>query len=234
MSRDASGGLRQLTPSPGTAAFGQALRYALVAAGDVTPDRMALPTPCRGWDLRMLLLHASDSLAALAEGLDDGRVLLPAEGADFDAAAGRGLARAAESDGRADVAAAQADPGTVFRRRAGWLLGSCAGADLAGAMITVGGCPMAATLLVTTGALEIAVHGWDIAQACGSREPIPAPLAAALLRAAPLLITDADRQRLFAQPVRVSAAASPSERLTAFLGRTARWSGLSGRGHVEE
>jgi hypothetical protein len=129
--------------------------------------------------------------------------------------------------------AAAADPAVLFRWRARRLLGSCSRADLADGVITVGGCPMAAMVLVTAGALEIAVHGWDVAQACGSREPIPAPLAAGLLRAAPLLVTDLDRRHLFAAPVRVTAAASPSDRLTAFLGRPALWSALSGGVHVE-
>jgi uncharacterized protein (TIGR03086 family) len=230
-------------PPAGTAAFQRALRYALVAAVGVTPELMTRPTPCRGWDLRMLLIHATDSLAALAEGLDDGRVLLPDEASGGTGAAGAlpagPDARAAGPDARAagpDARAARphawaagpgaadpgaADPGVLFRRRARRLLAECARADLADGVITVGGCPMAATVLVTAGALEIAVHGWDIAQACGSPEPIPDALAAGLLRAAPLLIADADRRRLFAPPVPVAAAASPSDRLTAFLGRSA-------------
>jgi uncharacterized protein (TIGR03086 family) len=215
MSRDAGGGLRGLTPPGGTAALEWALRYALVAAGHATPELMDRPTPCRAWDLRMLLLHATDSLAALAEGLDDGRVLLHSEAAAAD-------------PGMLHSEAAAADPGVLFRWRARRLLGSCSRADLADGVITIGGCPMAAMVLVTAGALEIAVHGWDVAQACGSREPIPAPLAAGLLRA-----TDLDRRHLFAAPVRVTAAASPSDRLTAFLGRPAPWSALSGRVHVE-
>jgi uncharacterized protein (TIGR03086 family) len=223
MSRDADGGLRghAAVPPSGTAAFEWALRYALVAAGHATPELMDRPTPCRAWDLRMLLLHATDSLAALAEGLDDGRVLLHSEAA------------AADPRVLLHPEAAAADPAVLFRWRARRLLGSCSRADLADGVITVGGCPMAAMVLVTAGALEIAVHGWDVAQACGSREPIPAPLAAGLLRAAPLLVTDLDRRHLFAAPVRVTAAASPSDRLTAFLGRPALWSALSGGVHVE-
>jgi uncharacterized protein (TIGR03086 family) len=206
MSMGPEAGPRQRMPPTGVAAFQRALRYALVAAGLVTPDQMGRPTPCRGWDLRMLLLHAIDSLAALAEGLDDGRVLLPADTA-----------------GAWPFADAGADPGSAFRWRARRMLGACSRPDLADRIITVGGCPMAATVLVTAGALEIAVHGWDIAQACGNREPIPAQLAAGLLRAAPLLVTEADREQLFAAPVPVPAAASASDRLTAFLGRPALW-----------
>jgi uncharacterized protein (TIGR03086 family) len=218
MSQDAGGGPGQLMPPAGTAAFRRALRYALIAAVGVTPELMARPTPCRGWDLRMLLLHATDSLAALAEGLDDGRVLLPEEASGGGTGAG-GVLPAGPDDWAAGPGAA--DPGVLFRRRARQLLASCGRADLADGVITVGGCPMAATVLVTAGALEIAVHGWDIAQACGRPEPIPDALAAALLRAAPLLIADADRRQLFASPVPVADAASPSDRLTAFLGRSA-------------
>jgi uncharacterized protein (TIGR03086 family) len=216
MSRDADGGLRHLMPTAEMAAFRRALRYALFAGQTVTPELMARPTPCRGWDLRMLLLHTTDSLAALAEGLDDGRVRLHAEAGGADSwPAGADTCSADRAD------TCSADAGVLFRQQARRLLASCARADLADGMITVGDCPMAATLLVTAGTLEIAVHGWDIAQACGSREPIPAPLAAALLQTAPLLITDADRRRLFDPPVRVGAAASPSDRLAAFLGRSA-------------
>jgi hypothetical protein len=86
-------------------------------------------------------------------------------------------------------------------------------------MVTIADWPMATGLLVLTGALEIAVHGWDISQACGRREPIPDGLALDLLEVAPLLVTTADRHVLFAAPVSASAAASPSDRLAAFLGR---------------
>jgi hypothetical protein len=67
--------------------------------------------------------------------------------------------------------------------------------------------------------LEVAAHGWDIAQTCGGRQPIPAPLAIDLLRAAPVLISRADRRQLFAEPVSTSSDASPSDRLAAYLGR---------------
>jgi uncharacterized protein (TIGR03086 family) len=69
------------------------------------------------------------------------------------------------------------------------------------------------------GAIEIAVHGWDISQACGQRRPIPDALAAALLAIAPLLIPETGRHPLFSPPVAASAQASPGDRLVAFLGR---------------
>jgi uncharacterized protein (TIGR03086 family) len=199
MNPASAGGSLQVMPGD-TAAFRQALRYALAAARQVTPELMPRPTPCRAWDLRMLLLHATDSLAALAEGLDGRHVgLYPQH----------------------DSASFAADPCQAFRQRARDLLGSCDRADADRSVVTVGGCPMAASLLTMAGALEIAVHGWDIARSCGHREPIPAPLAAGLLRVAPLLIAAGDRQLLFAAPVAVPATASPSDRLAAFTGRSA-------------
>src|ERR1700730_12062559 len=75
--------------------------YALGAVMAVAPALLSRPPPCRGWDLRMLLRHASESLAAIGEGIEGGRV---------------GLDPAAE-DG--DLAA---DPARAFRARAGRLL----------------------------------------------------------------------------------------------------------------
>ena len=51
-----------------------AVRYALSAALLVTPQRLPLPTPCAGWDLRTLLYHLGDSMDALSEGLCTGFV----------------------------------------------------------------------------------------------------------------------------------------------------------------
>jgi uncharacterized protein (TIGR03086 family) len=197
-------GQGQSRPSPPGLGAGNplevALRYALEAAEQVTQQLLPLPTPCRGWDLRMLLLHASDSLAALTEGFDGGQIGLTKPGRDQEV---------------------PADPAREFGQRARRLLGRCAMTAQSHRVVTVSGCPMPTSLLVTAGALEVAGHGWDIAQTCGGGEPIPAPLAIDLLRAAPLLISRADRQQLFAEPVPAAREASPSDRLAAFLGRRA-------------
>jgi uncharacterized protein (TIGR03086 family) len=172
-----------------------ALRYAMGAVTAVTPGLLPRPTPCRGWDLRMLLAHACDSVAAIDEGLSGGEVHLGAQ------------------------SAIPADPKREFLTRAGQLLVRCDISEGRG-LVLVGGCPMATGLLAVTGALEIAVHGWDVSQACGGCRPIPEALAGALLPAARALICDRDRATLFAPPQPVRAAASPSDRLAAFLGRT--------------
>ncbi len=70
------------------------------------------------------------------------------------------------------------------------------------------------------GALEIAVHGWDISQACGHRRPIPHRLATDLVAMAPLLVPEAGRHPLFAAPVPAAREATASDQLVAFLGRS--------------
>ncbi len=175
------------------------ISYALGVALAVTPELLSRPTPCGKWDLRMLLRHACESLAAFGEGIEAGRV---------------GLDPAAE-DG--DLAA---DPGRAFRRRAGQLLDAWTGPGRQRQVIDIAGCPLASGALAAAAALEVAVHGWDISRACGQRQPIPRVLAVDLLAIAPVLVPRTGRHPLFAAPVTVAAAAGPSDRLAAFLGRS--------------
>jgi len=73
-------------------------------------------------------------------------------------------------------------------------------------------------VVACTGAVEIAVHGWDVRAARGRGGPIPPALAAQMLRLCPLLV--AGREGLFGAPVHVPSQASPGDRLVAYLGRT--------------
>jgi uncharacterized protein (TIGR03086 family) len=177
------------------------ISYALGVVPAVTPEFLARPTPCREWDLRMLLRHASESLAAIGAGIEAGRV---------------GLDPAAE-DG--DLVA---DPAQAFRDRACQLLDAWTNSRRQRQVIEIAGCPLAASVLAAAAALEVAVHGWDITRACGQRQPIPRTLALDLLVIAPMLVPGTGRHPLFAAPVTVAATASPSDRLAAFLGRTPR------------
>ena len=172
--------------------------YAMNAIQAVTPDLLSGGTPCQGWDLRMLLRHASESLAALCEGACGGRVDL----------------RPAAED-------ATADPVRTFRDRAGQLLGAWTSATGPPEVIAIADLCLPHGILAAAGALEIAVHGWDVSQACGHCRPIPALLAADLLEVAPLLVPALGRHSLFAAPVAVAPTAGPSDRLAAFLGRPA-------------
>lgn len=204
----------------------RAISYTLGNLREVTPDALRRPTPCREWDLRALLEHMNDSLAALQEASDLGHVALgPVRGSG---GAASGAARAGPGTGPA------ADLVAALRARACRLLGAWAGAalhvaaddvlrDCAGEagrdMVSVGGLPAPIGLVAAAGAVEIAVHGWDVGQACGHRRPVPAQLAAEMLDVVPRIVTDADRPARFAEPVPVPAGASPGDRLVACLGR---------------
>jgi uncharacterized protein (TIGR03086 family) len=176
----------------------RAISYAVAAALDVTPALLPRPTPCRGWNLDMLLGHASESLAALHDGTVTRHIAL------IPAAPGHAPA---------------SDPAQTFRDRAGRLLAAQATAEGQRQALDIGDLPLPAIAMECAGAIEIAIHGWDISQACGQHRPIPDTLAASLLAIAPLLIPETGRHPLFSPPVTPTAHASPGDRLIAYLGR---------------
>jgi hypothetical protein len=113
-------------PAEGARLLEPSISYALGAVLAVTPELLSRPTPCRGWDLRMLLRHASESLAAIGEGIEAGRV-------DLDPAA---------EDG--DLAA---DPARAFRDRADQLLDAWTGPGYQRQVIEIADCPLAASVM---------------------------------------------------------------------------------------
>jgi uncharacterized protein (TIGR03086 family) len=171
----------------------RAITYLLGSLLLVTPEALDRPTPCAGWDLRALLGHLDDSLGALTEAVEAGAV---------------GLAAGPRATG---------DVSTV-RAAATHLLGALAGARHH-AEVAIGDRPLTPAIVAATGAVEVAVHGWDVAQACGADRPIPKALAGELLDLCELLVTDIDRPARFATAVAVSPRADPGDRLLAFLGR---------------
>jgi uncharacterized protein (TIGR03086 family) len=203
-----------------------AISYMLGVCAPIGPAEMTLPTPCADWDLAMLLGHLCRSMADLETALRTGQLDLE------------------------EPASAGGDLVEVLRDRAAQLL--CTGYCFGGPerFVAVGGLPIPAGLVACTGAVEIAVHGWDVSAAraragrdsaswdsaswdragrdSASRDragrgadvrgtPIPAGLAARMLRLSPLLV--AGREGLFAVPVEVPAQASPGDRLVGYLGR---------------
>ncbi|HMI25617.1 MAG TPA: TIGR03086 family metal-binding protein [Streptosporangiaceae bacterium] len=179
-----------------------AVSYMLGVCAPLGPGEMALPTPCPHWDVARLLGHLCESMADLEAALRTGRLELDEQ-----------------------VSRAGGDPVEALRDRAAELL--CAGYCYGGPerFVAVGGLPIPAGLVACTGAVEIAVHGWDVSaararagRAGGVREtPIPAALATRMLRLGPLLV--AGREGLFGVPVEVPAQASPGDRLVSYLGR---------------
>ncbi len=175
----------------------RAVDYTLGSLDAVTPQCLSRPTPCAEWDLRALLDHLNDSLLALHEAAVLSRVF-PDSG-DY-------------------AAAASVDPVAVLRDRATRLVGAWA-APAPRKEIDVGELVLTAAVLTSTGAFEVAVHGWDVARACGADRPIPAGLAEEMIDLSPLLVTGADRPTRFAPPVAAPFGAAPGDRLVALLGR---------------
>jgi len=183
----------------------RAVRYVLAMPAPVTPDLLARATPCAGWDLRMLLGHLTGSLTTLSHALAAGSLNAgPWPGPDAGAAAG-------------------------LHHQARRLLAACAAAP-ADQVIAIGGHELTASILAAAGAIETAVHGWDVSAACGTAEPIPPALATGLLAAAALLIPPGTRHGLFADPLPPPVPATASSQLLAFLGRDAERPGASSPG----
>jgi uncharacterized protein (TIGR03086 family) len=187
----------------------EAVGYADVVLGAVSTRPLSSPTPCRGWNLRMLLEHADDSLSVLLEGLTALRIAQPP---------------AEEPPGTVPPAEARTAPYLIgaFRQRAAELLGASARAD-GGEPVSVEGHALPIDCLRAVGVLEIAVHAWDISQACGQRLPLPEDLAAALLTQVDVLVPRLGREPLFAAPVPVAIRSTSGERLIAYLGRPGQW-----------
>jgi uncharacterized protein (TIGR03086 family) len=119
------------------------------------------------------------------------------------------------------AAGAVVDPLALLRERATTLVGAWA-APLPRKEIALGELELSTAVLTAAGAFEVAVHGWDVARACGSDRPIPAALANEMLALAPVLVTSADRPDRFAEPVEPPFRAAPGDRLVALLGRDPR------------
>jgi uncharacterized protein (TIGR03086 family) len=190
------------TPSAATGLLAGAISYMLGVCAPVEPGGMALPTPCADWDLGTLLGHLSDSMADLETALRTGRLDLE------------------RRPGPLAAWPAAGDPVDMLRDRAAALLSASYCYAGPQRFVAVGDLPLPAVLVVCTGAVEIAVHGWDVSSALGGCRPIPAALATRMLRLCPLLV--AGREGLFAAPVEVPARARPGDRLVGYLGRRPR------------
>lgn len=171
----------------------RSLAYTRVALASVRDDHLSVPTPCAGWDLARLLQHMEDSLDAFGEG-----------------AAGA-------------VALAGAVPAAVrtasLQQKACALLGAWSRPP---ERVRIGPYLVDTALVAQAAALEIAVHGWDVAQSLTLDHPLPEPLAGRLLPVAAVLVSDQDRGRRFG-PARgtgpAAARTSDAARLLGFLGR---------------
>jgi uncharacterized protein (TIGR03086 family) len=177
------------------ALFARAAGYALESLAEVTDADLDRPTPCADWPVRTLLLHLADA----ADGLS-------------------GLARTGELALPSPPRRGDADPAAVARDRLLRLLDVLTSAAADDGRGTTDHAALAQAA-ARGGAIELAVHGWDVATACGSGHVMAPRLATALLQAATSLVEDGARPGLFAAPVAPPPDAGPEDRLVAFLGR---------------
>jgi uncharacterized protein (TIGR03086 family) len=182
--------------SSGLELLESAVSYALAGAAMATPQLLSGPTPCLGWDLETLLDHLADSIGVFHEAIATGCV---------------GASPAPGHPGP--------DPVARLRSQAVGLVAACAASGPADRRVAIEDRELTASMVAVAGAIEIAVHGWDIWAACGASRPVPPGLAAVLLPIAPLLITPGTRPGLFADPVRLPGPAGLGDHLVAFLGR---------------
>ncbi|RSM41056.1 hypothetical protein DMA12_25175 [Amycolatopsis balhimycina DSM 5908] len=170
-----------------------ALDYAVTSAAGIGLADLRRPSACAGWTVADALAHLTASLRCLATALASGAVpcpVTPPAGPVTARTLRRELGRAAVSFG-------------------------AAARDLRGRRsVAVDGLPLPCHRLVVVGAIEAAVHGWDVA-----RRPVPGELATRLLAVLPLVVDDTTRRGVFADPVALPPGRPAGERLLAALGR---------------
>lgn len=175
----------------------RSLAYTRVALAHVEPTSLTRRTPCSHWDLGALLAHMDDALDAFLE------------------AAGGSVStdRSLPQPPLLPVPLVGS-----LRDKACTLLGVWSQRERSGTWaVDVGGVPVDAAFVVGAAALEITVHGWDVATALGLDHPVPEALAGALLP----LAGDVAPLGQFAAPLPVDPDADPGTRLLAAVGRGA-------------
>ncbi len=154
-------------------------------------------TPCADWDLASLLAHMDDSFVAMAEAAELGDVSLDPP------------PRAADTGELVDLIVQRA-----CRTRAAWQ------DRLTSAPMGVGDLALGRDTIALVGALEIAVHGWDVARATGQDARLPEDLAVRLYDVALAVVPPGERGRRFGPEVAVPPSAPMSRRLLGHLGRS--------------
>ncbi len=178
--------------------LGRAVDYTRSSLALVDDDALAAPTPCAAWDLRTLLVHMDDALQAFGDAAGVGYVGLAPRPPDVP-----GEARWLVETLRARACSLLTTWSTTRR-----------------AEVLVGDAWLGMPMVAAAGALEIAVHGWDVARACGQDRRLPPRLAVELYDVALDLVADADRPGRFAGPLVPASLTDPGVVLLAHLGRS--------------
>jgi len=173
------------------------VRTGHIVAG-VRPEHIALPTPCRDWDVRLLLNHIIGGNQMFADVARGATVVASGEMDDHTRPdPGTNYLASAES-----VIAAWSEPGVMDRR----------------CRMPFGDIPASAAVSIHF--LDLVVHGWDLARATGQDTAIDADLAAEALDISHDLLSPELRQSgAFGPEIPASAEDPLHERLVAFMGR---------------
>jgi uncharacterized protein (TIGR03086 family) len=191
-------------------------RIAVLASVDVvslvTPDDLALPTPCADWNLADLLAHMTvqhRGFAAAARG----------HGAD-------------EAVWHTDTVAAAvaADPAGVYAEAAAEVLDAFAGPDVLDASFALPelgpGAAFPGAMAIGFHHVDYVVHGWDVARTLGRSYQLPDDVVAA---AVPLAFVVPDGEfrtadgAVFGPAVQPTGQSSDLDRILAHLGRAPQW-----------
>ena len=127
----------------------RALAYTCAQLSTVEDDQLGRRTPCEAWTLADLLAHMEDALDAFTEAAG-GSVAVTGSGCDASPV----CAIQAKATGLLGVWSRPAPGDVVLEASAGRL-------------------DIQTPLLVTTAALEVTVHGWDVARTTGQDAPVP-------------------------------------------------------------
>lgn len=188
----------------GVALLERAMGYTLGSLQLVTPEALGNATPCAEWDLRALLLHMNESLQALHEAIAVGHLELDPT---LDV-----------TDVYADYGDPMRDPVASLRNRACHMVGAWMSPSAPDVVSIADRC-VTADVVAAAGAIEVTVHGWDVAAACGVDRPIPEALAGLLLDLCEVFVDDDDRPQRFGPVVPVGGSPAARTRLLSLLGR---------------
>jgi uncharacterized protein (TIGR03086 family) len=171
------------------------------------PEHRDLPTPCTEWDVHGLLVHLVGVIAAFENVASGAKPEVPVS--DLPAhltTLGEERIKDGPVDGYRD---------TAKRTLAAWQQRG----SLDGTVFLPMGFELPADRALGIVLLDSLVHGWDLGRAIGVDTEIDPELAEAALEVAQGFVGDQLRGTAFGNAIDVSADASPTDRLVAFLGR---------------
>jgi uncharacterized protein (TIGR03086 family) len=151
-------------------------------------------TPCEEWTVRDLLEHMIGVVAGLG---------------------------AAAGGGPPEPFVLAADPAAQFRGAAAAALAGWRTPGVLDRVVDGGPGPMPGRVLAAINVLDTATHTWDLATATGQPAELPEPVAVAAMEASQRIVSPQLRPGRFGPELAAPAGASTTERLVAFLGRTA-------------